>query len=39
MSNEKDILLDIYKYSNEFLLKLCEFKIQLKHIKQNLLFL
>jgi len=36
MSNEKDILLDIYKYSNEFLLKLCEFKIQIKRIKQNI---
>lgn len=36
MSNEKNILLDIYKSSYEFLLKLCEFKIQIKRIKQNI---
>lgn len=36
MSNEKDILLDIYKSSYEFLLKLCEFKIQINRIKKNI---
>jgi hypothetical protein len=34
--NEKDILLDIYKSSNDFLLQLCEFKLNVKRIKQNI---
>ena len=36
MFNEKDILIDIYKCSYDFLLKSCEFKIQINRIKKNI---
>jgi hypothetical protein len=34
--NETDILLDIYKCSNDFLSQLCKFKFNIKRIKENI---
>lgn len=36
MSDEKDILLDIYKCSNHFLIELCKFNIHLKQIESDI---